>query len=323
MGRSRRGGKGLVDEEWLQELAETRQRSRAIDRYVDLIPASLYIGSFGHGKIRPSLDPAKLKRTSFLVSQSAVAQNSGDDGSGDIGSRPISKADKRKQQRFGVRPSAKAPMVSTASSRDELHAKLERRIAELKEERRRIQSARDKAKAAAVRVARQMALSRHAQETSTGPAPVGDSPEVGRLSFDVKEASVPFEAGVGRKGDKMRRMQTDLRKAERDVSKLSLAEAEGRGEKVRLDLAMHKALKRARGEKVHDDVSKLRKAQRVAEAKKRKSRETWDATNEALRQQSREKADKRNDNILKRSAKNKFRSGFEGARGHGFINDDR
>lgn len=52
-----------------------------------------------------------------------------------------------------------------------------------------------------------------------------------------------------------------------DLRKASQGQAESRFEQ---ELAYEKALRRARGDKVHDDVSKLRKVQKTMEMKKKK-----------------------------------------------------
>ncbi|CAK9065250.1 unnamed protein product [Durusdinium trenchii] len=77
--------------------------------------------------------------------------------------------------------------------------------------------------------------------------------------------------------------------AQAQALKLKEAESQGRGEDVRkaeksTEFAYQKALQRARGEKVHDDVSKLRKVQKTMEMKKKKGQERWEAKIESDKQ---------------------------------------
>jgi len=337
MGRRSGGGggaKSAAAQEQARQLQETLQRSAAIDRYVDLIPARFYLASDNQAVLdaKPGFDPGKVKTTSQIVAEAAVAQSRGDDedgqGAGTAAGGKMTKAAKRRLQRRGGAKGAAAKPVSDVSSRAELHAKLERRIAELKDERRRRQSEKDKAANAARRPADSGAAPLSKQPGSGGGGGGGGGPEAGRLEFSQKESVVPFEAGVGRRGDKVRRLRSELRKQEAEAGKVRRAEAEGRGDEARKDLALQKALKRARGEKVHDDVGKLRKAQKSLEMKRKKGKDKWEQLKKEEKQQKDDKQQKRKENLAKpRGKKAKLRAeqreGFEGKHGASFINSEK
>merc|ERR1711920_419531 len=148
--------------------------------------------------------------------------------------------------------------------------------------------------------------------------------EVGRLHFEPKKAVLPFEATLGKRGAKVKKLQRELRKTEQEQDRLRRAEAEGHGEEVRRDLAMQKALKRARGEKVHDDTTKLRKAQKTLELKRKRGKDKWDERKEEAKQQQDKHQQERKENLQKRPTKKKnkakIRMGFEGK--SGFLNSN-
>jgi len=203
-------------------------------------------------------------------------------------------------------------------------AKLNRRIEEMKEERRARQSFLDKAKAAEIRTDRDAngksqpeAKRRKVEEEEE------EEPEVGRLNFEADSADLPFDATIGRAGQKVRKLQANLRKQEADAEKLKSAEAQGKGEELRKELAIQKALQRARGEKVHDDVSKLRKVHKNLEMKKKKGQERWEAKIENDKQKVEEQQAQRKENLKNRGTKKKAkmlqRMGFEGER-TGWLN---
>lgn len=313
-------------------LAKVRKRSAAIDHYVDLIPARFYLSSDTQEVLdaRRCGDPKQAQSTSRIVAAAAVAQHGSTEGAGEQGSSgtaassmPMTKAAKRRQQRRGGKAAtgSSTSLSSNANSRSELHEKLERRIAELKEERRRRQSEKDRAKAASSKV---VAASGERPDKETKVPTEDTGAEIGRLTFEPNSATVPFEATVGRRGEKVRRLRAELRKQEADVDKLRKAENEGRGDEFRNEMALQKALKRARGEKVHDDSAKLRKAQKALEVKRKKGKEKWDALKNQEKQSREDKQQKRKENLAKpRGKKRKLRSGFEGQRGGSFINSDK
>merc|ERR1712226_1372065 len=121
--------------------------------------------------------------------------------------------------------------------------------------------------------------------------------ETSRLIFTPKQSDLPFEASLNRRGNKVRQLRTSLREEEVNQRKVREAEAAGHGEEVRRDAAMNKALLRARGEKVHDNTSKIRKTQKIMEKKKVKAKEGWKARVEAEKSQAKERQDQRKENL--------------------------
>merc|ERR1719210_2429612 len=77
---------------------------------------------------------------------------------------------------------------------------------------------------------------------------VKDETEV-HLNFEPKRHMLPYEATVGRPGQKVQRLRSEFRKREAEGKRLREAEEQGCGQEVRNDLAMQKAMLRARGEK--------------------------------------------------------------------------
>lgn len=311
-------------------LAETRRRAARIDHYLDLIPARFYLGSEGsQGDSRSSLDPARAKSTSRLIMEAAAAE--GKAASGASGS-----SQGRNKRRKASASPARDPKPSGANSRADLHEKLERRIAELREERKRRQTdAAEKARAAAATAAEAKGGGSAGGSSMKGPrqspgegrgrgtTDEDDGPEAGRLSFEAAAADLPFEAGVGRRGKKVRKLRAELRKQEVDAIRLREAESRGEGEALRKELALRKAMQRARGEKVHDDTSKLRKVQKAMEIKKKKGKDKWTAKLESDKQKVDEQQAQRRDNLKNRGSKKKAkRSGFEGKR-TGYLNSEK
>merc|ERR1712129_348928 len=92
----------------------------------------------------------------------------------------------------------------------------------------------------------------------------------------------------------------DMRKNEIEQRKVRKAEAFGRGDEVKKDIAMQKALKRARGEEVHDDPARLRKAQRRLDIQKKKK---WDKRKDDVKQSIADKQTKRKENLSKTRGK--------------------
>merc|ERR1712226_1232027 len=129
--------------------------------------------------------------------------------------------------------------------------------------------------------------------------------ETSRLIFTPKQSDLPFEASLDRRGNKVRQLRTSLREEEDNHRKVREAEAAGHGEEVRRDVAMNKALLRARGEKVHDNTSKIRKTQKFMEKKKAKGKEAWKIRVDTETANAKQKQEQRKENLLKRSKKKK------------------
>lgn len=257
---------------------------------------------------KSGLDPAKAKSTSQLVAEWAAASGNSASSSS---SGAATASSKRRRHSGASGSDAGDPYRLMAASRAELRAKLEERIAAMREERRRRQSEADRARSAGLDPAAKVNDK--------------DGPEAGRLSFEPRQADLPFEVGVGRRGRKVSKLRESLRRNEADAAKLREAEQRGgeEAEQLRKDIAMRKAMARVRGEKVHDDPSKLRKAQKALELKKKKGKDKWASRVESDKQQVEEQQAQRRDNLAKRGQKKKSkRNGFEGKRS-GYLNGDQ
>jgi hypothetical protein len=325
----------MPDEE--DGLAKTRRRSANISRLMDLIPARYYLdGDLLHMvKAYATLDPAKVKTTSQMVEEAARAEG----GSASDSSKGSKKRKNRQRSSKSERGSAagRMPMSAEAEtgSRQELREKLERRIKELREERRQRQSATDKAHAAEILTQRQKDEPRMTAQTTPlkKGAAAGSEIEAGKLIFTPKQSDLPFEASMNKRGAKVRQLRTSLREEEVSQRRIREAEAAGRGDEVRRDVAMNKALMRARGEKVHDNTTKIRKSQKFIEKKKLKGKDAWKDRKEAMETQAEEKQARRKENLQNRGSKKKKKNaaaaaatvsggdgrGFEG-KGTGFLN---
>lgn len=327
-------------------LVETRKRMARINSYLDMIPAQFVLG-YDHALIQEAqknLDPAKAKRTSAMLVEAALMDVKKDEGDQNAGSGAAGSSRTGKKRKLKQASSAAASSQDWGedqpNSREELHEKLQRRLAELKEERRKRQSEVDKAKAKAVREAREaeskaqekvqkvadVARERSWKQRALGPdaeEEAEDSLEVGRLVFDPKKASLPFDAEVNRRGSKSRRLRNELRRQEVAGEKLREAEERGEGDDLRRDMGMQKALLRAQGQKVHDDINKLRKAQKAMDMRKKKGRDKREEQKEDVKRQQDEKHERRKENLAKRAGgkKKHRRSGFEGKR-DGYLNSE-
>lgn len=319
------GGGGL--------LAETRRRSARINLLVDMIPARFYLPGECNQllKTNATLDPARVKTTSQLVAEAAAASTATGGGSSGSGASANKKKNKKNKGAGGDGDGEKPQHDIGGASRQELREKLERRIVELREERKRAQSEGDKAKAAVKRDAAGDSAAASGQKKRKADIDAGGlgNIEAGKLLFDAKAGKLPFEATIGRKGAKVSKLRAALREEEAVNQKMAKAESEGRGEEMRKELAMKKALMRAKGEKVHDDIGKLRKTQKQLDKKKMKGKEAWTARAETERQAGEDRQDKRKQNLKQRTSKGKkkmaernLRSGFEGKR-TGLLNGEK
>eukprot|EP00746_Dinoflagellata_sp_MGD_P167020 gnl/MRDRNA2_/MRDRNA2_97311_c0_seq1.p1 gnl/MRDRNA2_/MRDRNA2_97311_c0~~gnl/MRDRNA2_/MRDRNA2_97311_c0_seq1.p1 ORF type:complete len:331 (-),score=118.39 gnl/MRDRNA2_/MRDRNA2_97311_c0_seq1:19-1011(-) len=326
-----------------QRLLEVASR---IDSYVDLIPSRYYLNENQQDalkdadkkkKKRPSYDPALCKTTSQLLAQAGGAAQSAGSGS------KTKNGKKRKLEKF----SADANGLNKLSH-NELRDKLQLRIAELKDERRRRQSERDKNKAKEIREARgtkgdkpaRERTSRAAREQSSengqskrrketgvpGNAVVEDDIDAGQLDFEPQSADVPFEATVNPRGTKGARLQKAIREEEARKRKIAAVAGDAEAEaEINNEVRMQRALARAKGEKVHDDVARLRKSQKLNEKKKKKTKEKWNARIDTVEKEIKEKQKTRKENIQKKvQSKKKNREakrGFEG-KVEGYLNKD-
>jgi len=307
-------------EEAKAAMAETRRRSARISSYVDMIPSRFYLGFecpqvkgiYKTSGAHAALDPQAMKRTSQLVEEAAAAAEQVEKPSAAGGSKGSQERRKKKESNGHA-----DSQVSTSNSRSELRSKLEQRIAELKEERRRKQSETDSAR---------VAKAKDPQAKRPAPAEVQDDFEAGKLDFDLKKSELPFEAGVNKRGNKIQKLRANLRAEEKGQKRIAEAGSKGEDpETIRKEIEMEKALKRTQGLPVHDDISRLRKSQKMLERKKRVGKDRWEKREAAEKDNAEWKQQKRKDNLKAQrqgKKKKKGRVGFEGAKS-GFLNSDK
>lgn len=296
-----------------QRLLEVAKR---IDSYVDLIPSRYYLNENQQSalrdddkkkKKRPSYDPALCKTTSQLLAEAGGEAQKQSAASG-------SKKKKAKKQKF-----KESSAGEDGLSRNELREKLQLRIAELKDDRKRKQSERDKAKAKEVRAARGQSPdegeSKKRKESGVSKtAVVEDDVDAGKLDFEPQAAEVPFEATINPRGTKGRKLQQAIRDEEARKRKIAAVAGDAEAESaINNEVRMQRALARARGEKVHDDVSRLRRSQKLNDKKKKKTKEKWNARIDTVEKQMQDKQKTRKENIQKKAkSKKKNQRGFEG-----------
>lgn len=280
-----------------------RRRSQEIDALVDLIPARVYMGENLQVPSKPSLDPVEAKTTSQLLREASMSASR---------TPSVSNAKKSSKKRQGpASASQQGEATERAASRAELTERLHNRIAEMKQQRSQKQSETDKAKAKAVKeVPKRANVAGEPKEKlrklpKKSPAEEDGGPEAGRLIFDPKIADLPFEATVTRKGKKVRRLRSELRRQEVEAVKLSAVTNKDDAERLRKDFALKKALQRARGQKVHDDTHRLRKAQKQLEARRAKGKESWLERVAMAKQQELERQQKRKENLADRASHKK------------------
>lgn len=293
-----------------------------IDRYVDLIPSRYYLNENQQSALKDE-DPKKKKRSSYDPEQrKTTSQLLAEAGGAAPKQVAASGSKKKKAKKQKLKESASG---ENGLSRNELREKLQSRIAELKDERKRRQSERDKAKAKAARDAPENGESKKRKEIDVSKnAVVDDDVDAGKLDFEPQAAELPFEATVNARGAKARRLQQAIR--EEDVRKKKLAAVAGDAEAeaaVNREVRMQRALARARGEKVHDDVSRLRRSAKQVDKRKKKTKENWNLRVDAVEKSMKEKQKTRKDNIAKKVASKKKNQnrGFEG-KVEGYLNKD-
>lgn len=314
----------------MRGLEETRRLSRAIDRWVDLIPAKFFLDTVREDH---SADITKIKTTSQLVVEAVKAEEKR--------SKSVRKRQKKIAQKLlesaengdGAENGDLLASSSRAGTRAELQQKLADRISSMQQARRQKQSEMDKAKA--------RARWEELQRTNPGGRPAGkgepsssqsrprrtesggcsvegdadieDTVEPGRLSFKPSVADVPLQEG--RRGAKAQRLRASLRQEEHYARRLAEADSDTERAEIHREVGMKKALARLDGRKVHDDASRLRKSSKVLDMRKKRSKSKWEARMEQEKQKSAEKQEQRNQNLKGRRSKKKGkREGFEGAK---------
>lgn len=290
-----------------------------IDKYVDLIPSRYYLnenqqnalaGEDKKKKKRSNYDPALLKTTSQLLAEAGAAPKQA--------MTPGSKRNGKKQK-------LKEPdRGENGLSRNELREKLQSRIAELKEERRKRQSERDKAKAKEAKASQgQSQISEKKKKTAPELTEVDDDIDAGKLEFEPQVADLPFEATVNSRGSKARRLREAIRDEETRQKKIAAVAGDQEAQAaINSEVRMQRALARARGEKVHDDLSRLRKTQKQFDKRKKKTKEKWNERLDAVEKSIKDKQKTRKENILRKAkSKKKNQRGFEG-KVEGYLNKD-
>eukprot|EP00747_Dinoflagellata_sp_TGD_P166555 gnl/TRDRNA2_/TRDRNA2_189510_c0_seq1.p1 gnl/TRDRNA2_/TRDRNA2_189510_c0~~gnl/TRDRNA2_/TRDRNA2_189510_c0_seq1.p1 ORF type:complete len:318 (+),score=41.86 gnl/TRDRNA2_/TRDRNA2_189510_c0_seq1:58-1011(+) len=309
------------------ELAETRSRAAAINRLVDMIPARFYVGEEqGQGQGRRNwdkLNPWRAKPTSRIAEEAAAASAS----TSSTGSNREGRSRKRKGKRERARSEGRKPESSPArrsgspgprglwlTEREYLIKLLKERIRELRRAKPR-RYACDKGQDACNSERRSSKTAMRSPKLSARrPPPLSDDDIDIRVSYTPRTSAIPYEASVNPRGTKARRRQEDLWQAEEDGRRIAAA-----GEAERHVIEMNKAMMRARGEKVHDDPSRLRKAERAMQQRKQKSKEQWASRTQAEKQQQDERQQRRKENLQTHRGNKKPRHGFEGQR-TGFLN---
>lgn len=308
-------------------LVETRRRAGLIDRYVDMIPARFYLSSeaLAAHKPRNGLDPAQYKTTSQLIMEATAAEAEAAKSAKSTSSTQGKAKNKKAKKEKDAGLESGEDVKEEPQSRADLRKRLEDKIAELKEERRKKQSETDKQAHKAdkeKRLREQSAEAAPAKKQRVASSLPQEDVEAGRLDFKPRLADLPFEAQVNRKGNKAKELRGALRKEEAKQRQLDSAKGEDR-EALRNEFALDDAMRRARGEKVHDDVSRLRKVQKQMDMKKSKGKEKWQARVEADKKQQEDKQTRRKENLKEqrdKKLKNQPRPGFEGKR-PGFLGE--
>jgi len=127
-----------------------------------------------------------------------------------------------------------------------------------------------------------------------------------------------------KKGQKMKRLEQEIRQEERERKKIDKLDTAEKMETMAED-RMSKALMKAGGEKVRDNIGKLNKTKKNLEKKKERNREKWVKRESAKNDKGVTRQEERKENIQKFRGKAplKKRTGFEGKRGDGVINKDK
>ncbi|KAF4671862.1 hypothetical protein FOL47_001157 [Perkinsus chesapeaki] len=312
-------------------------------RTIDLIPAHQYLQTvtFGDSPLtvqeagyhNRQLDPRGVKGTSKVLEEVLSKRKA-----------EQSKSASKKNPAAAKKKKAKASRpVSGAELREKLHAKIEamrearetqkewKKAAKENEENavdageaKRLRRAKEKAAAAerrkkgknggrkkgemkaAVAAKRKEREAAAAADVEEQAATVKE--DLDFSSFNFKKRAADVEEYKEKKVSKRQRLDKEIQQAEKEQQQIAQAATAEERVKLSQDKAIERAMKRAAGEKVHDDVHKLRKAQKTIDKKKNKSREEWAArTREVKDKQAAEQA-KRKENIQKYRGKNARKS---------------
>jgi len=123
-------------------------------------------------------------------------------------------------------------------------------------------------------------------------------------------------------GSKKKNLENEIRNIERKQQKVNKIESAAERTTVQHSERMEKALSRAQGTKIRDNVSKLKKTLKTKDKKKDKGKQEWKGRVDAVKQKNADRQKNRKENIQKyRTKKGKRKNGFEG-QGHGYLNKD-
>eukprot|EP00397_Hematodinium_sp_SG-2012_P030690 GEMP01032525.1.p1 GENE.GEMP01032525.1~~GEMP01032525.1.p1 ORF type:complete len:255 (+),score=70.86 GEMP01032525.1:93-857(+) len=137
---------------------------------------------------------------------------------------------------------------------------------------------------------------------------------------EAKTSALPYEDGKA--GSKRRELEKNIRTLERQKGKVEKITDVTERTEAQQSLRMEKALARAQGGKIRDNVSKLKKTLRTKDKKKEKGKQAWKERVNEEKSKNNVKQAKRKENIDKyRTKKGKRQNGFEGQQG--FLNKDK
>jgi len=179
-------------------------------------------------------------------------------------------------------------------SKNQLHEKLLAKIEEMKKNRQSDKKERGKSRQRGKRAVEDVSFAKVMESTTPTPE--------------------------NKAGSKRRKLERDIRDAERVKKKIgNIADVAERTE-TQNSVRMEKALQRAQGNKIHDDVSKLKKTLKRKTKRREKGKKGWEERVNEEKADFAARQTKRKDNLQKRSKKKKRRNGFEGK--PGFLNQD-
>ncbi|KAF4670056.1 hypothetical protein FOL46_001036 [Perkinsus olseni] len=320
-----------------QALRSTYREIRdVIDQTIDLIPAHQYLQTitFGDSPLTVQeagfhsrqLDPRNAKTTTRVLEE------------------VLSKRKAEQEKISGAKKNAKKKKakvtrpVSGAELREKLHAKIEalrearesqkewKKAAKENEEgedaaeAKRLRRAKQKADAAErkkkaknggkkkAEMKAAIAAKRKEREEEELEEKANVKEDLDFSSFNFKKRAADVEEHKEKKVSKRQRLEKEIEQAEKEQQQITQASTAEERVKLSQDKAIERAMKRAAGEKVHDDVHKLRKAQKAIDKKKNKSREEWAARSREVKEKQAAAQAKRKENIQKYRGKNAKKS---------------
>ncbi|EER19513.1 Surfeit locus protein, putative [Perkinsus marinus ATCC 50983] len=311
-----------------------REIREAIDQTIDLIPAHQYLQTVtfgdspltiqeagGHGR---QLEPRNVKGTTRVLEEVLSKRKVEQERASGV------KKNTKKKKAKVTRP------VSGAELREKLHAKIEalrearesqkewKKAAKETEEdedagdAKRLRRAKQKAAAAErkkkaknggkKKAEMKAAIAAKRKEREEGEEKANVKEDLDFSSFNFKKRAADVEEHKEKKVSKRQRLDREIQEAEKERQQIAQASSAEERVKLSQDKAIERAMKRAAGEKVHDDVHKLRKAQKAIDKKRNKSREEWAARSREVKEKQAAAQAKRKENIQKYRGKNARKS---------------